>query len=72
MGVFCMKTILVLDDEESIQTLLNDILTDEGYRVILSDDGEEVMEILKKEVSLMAAFRKVGVIAFNYYRYDDA
>ena len=44
-----MKTILVLDDEESIQTLLNDILTDEGYRVILSDDGEEVMEILKKE-----------------------
>lgn len=44
-----MKTILVLDDEESIQTLLNDILTDEGYKVILSDDGEQVMEILKKE-----------------------
>ncbi|MBQ2294944.1 MAG: response regulator, partial [Spirochaetales bacterium] len=44
-----MKTILVLDDEESIRTLLNDILTDEGYRVILSDDGKEVMEILKKE-----------------------
>ncbi|MEE1291049.1 MAG: response regulator [Spirochaetota bacterium] len=44
-----MKTILVLDDEESIRTLLNDILTDEGYKVILSDDGEEVMDILKKE-----------------------
>ena len=44
-----MKTILVLDDEESIRTLLNDILTDEGYKVILSDDGEEVMNILKKE-----------------------
>jgi DNA-binding response OmpR family regulator len=44
-----MKTILVLDDEESIRTLLNDILTDEGYRVILSDDGKEVMEILEKE-----------------------
>lgn len=49
MGYLNMKTILVLDDEESIQTLLNDILTDEGYRVIHSDDGEEVMEILKKE-----------------------
>ena len=44
-----MKSILVLDDEESIRTLLNDILTDEGYKVILSDDGEEVMDILKKE-----------------------
>ena len=44
-----MKTILVLDDDESIRTLLNDILTDEGYKVILSDDGEEVMDILKKE-----------------------
>jgi DNA-binding response OmpR family regulator len=44
-----MKTILVLDDEESIRTLSNDILTDEGYKVILSDDGEEVMDILKKE-----------------------
>ena len=44
-----MKTILVLDDEESIRTLLNDILTDEGYKVILSDDGKEVMDILKKK-----------------------
>lgn len=44
-----MKTILVVDDEENIQTLLEDILKSEGYKVILSDGGEEAMDILRKD-----------------------
>lgn len=43
-----MKTILVVDDEENIKTLLEDILSTEGYKVLLSDGGEEAIEILEK------------------------
>ncbi|HOJ64338.1 MAG TPA: response regulator [Spirochaetota bacterium] len=44
-----MKNILVIDDEENIQNLLYDILTSEGYKAILSDGGEEAIEIIKKQ-----------------------
>ena len=36
-----MKSILVIDDEENIQSLLEDILKPEGYRVIISDGGKK-------------------------------
>ena len=44
-----MKTIMVVDDEVNIQTLLEDILSTEGYKVVLSDGGEEALDILRKE-----------------------
>ncbi|HBD94194.1 MAG: hypothetical protein A2015_14150 [Spirochaetes bacterium GWF1_31_7] len=44
-----MKSILVIDDEENIQTLLDDILKSEGYRVVISDGGAAAMDILRKE-----------------------
>lgn len=44
-----MKTILVIDDEKNIQVLLEDILGVEGYKVIVSEGGEEVMNILRNE-----------------------
>ncbi|HPO49302.1 MAG TPA: response regulator [Spirochaetota bacterium] len=44
-----MKTILVIDDEINIQALLEDILTTEGYKVILTDGGEDALSIIRKE-----------------------
>ena len=44
-----MKNILVVDDEVGIQTLLEDVLTTEGYKVFLSDGGEEFINIIKGE-----------------------
>ena len=44
-----MKNILVIDDEVNIQNLLYDILTSEGYKVIISDGGEEAINIIRKE-----------------------
>ena len=38
--------ILVVDDEKSIQTLLDDVLTDGGYSVRSATSGEEAMSIL--------------------------
>ena len=44
-----MKRILVVDDEMNIQNLLDDILSSEGYEVVLSDGGEEAINIIRKQ-----------------------
>jgi two-component system response regulator (stage 0 sporulation protein F) len=44
-----VKTILVVDDEESIRFLYREELEDEGYRVITASDGEEALRKLRKE-----------------------
>src|SRR3972149_4769592 len=38
------KTILVIDDEESIRQALEGILTDEGFEVILADGGVSALQ----------------------------
>lgn len=42
-------TILVVDDELLIRDLLYEFFTDEGYRVILAEDGERALELLTGE-----------------------
>jgi len=44
-----MNKILVVDDQESIQQLMKDILTEAGYIVKCTSSGEEALEMLKKE-----------------------
>lgn len=43
------RTVLVVDDEDVIRETVREILTDEGYRVIVSLDGSEVMDLVSKE-----------------------
>src|SRR5450830_241988 len=43
------KTILIVDDEESICQTLGGILTDEGYGVVTAGSGEEALRILEEE-----------------------
>jgi two-component system, cell cycle sensor histidine kinase and response regulator CckA len=42
------KTILVVDDEAIARRFLERALTQEGYQVLLANDGEEALELLKK------------------------
>lgn len=44
-----MKTILIVDDEESIRQTLAGILQDEKFRVLSARNGEECLSILKEE-----------------------
>ena len=44
-----MNTILVIDDEPGIRTVLRDILMDEKYTVLLAADGNEGLYLLEKE-----------------------
>ncbi len=43
-------TILVVDDEESIRNALQGILEDEGYGVILANDGVDALALLQREL----------------------
>ena len=44
-----MKTILVVEDEENLQILYSQELTDSGYNVITVGSGEKALSILDKE-----------------------
>lgn len=43
----CKITILVIDDEASIRRSLTGVFQDEGYEVLLAEDGERALEILR-------------------------
>jgi DNA-binding response OmpR family regulator len=43
------KKVLVVDDEKNIRILLNEELTDEGYDVIMAENGTEALEKIKNE-----------------------
>ena len=42
-------TVLVAEDSESNRSLLNDMLRDQGYKVVCVEDGEEALRILRSE-----------------------
>jgi len=44
-----MKTILVVDDEQSIRESLDGILQDEGFRTLCSETGEDALSLLAEE-----------------------
>jgi len=44
-----MKTILVVDDKSSVRTLLQDYLTEEGFRVITAENGQNALYAARQE-----------------------
>ncbi|MEK6655324.1 MAG: response regulator, partial [Thermodesulfobacteriota bacterium] len=44
------KTILIVDDEESICQTLEGILTDEGYETVATGSGEEALRVVEEEL----------------------
>ena len=45
-----MKSILFVDDDEAYRELCRRIFEDEGYRVMLAEDGAEAISVVKTEV----------------------
>jgi two-component system nitrogen regulation response regulator NtrX len=43
-----LSTILVVDDEQGIREVLQDVLADEGHRVITVEDGFRALEVLQE------------------------
>jgi DNA-binding NtrC family response regulator len=46
------KTILLVDDEESIRNLYQNELEERGYRVLTAGDGQKALDVLLKESDL--------------------
>jgi DNA-binding response OmpR family regulator len=44
-----MATILVVDDEEPIRTLLADIFVERGHRSLLARNGQDALDIIAQE-----------------------
>ena len=42
-------TILVVDDQSSVRTLLKDYLSSQGYRVVTANDGQEALFVARHE-----------------------
>jgi two-component system response regulator (stage 0 sporulation protein F) len=47
-----MKTILVVDDDDAIRTLLQDELLDEGYQVLTASNARDALKIVQQDPSL--------------------
>ncbi len=43
------KTILVVDDEPNVRQYLTTVLEDAGFRVVSAGDGEEALEVVKRQ-----------------------
>src|SRR6266550_4379368 len=43
------KTILVVDDEDGVRESVREVLSDEGYRVLDTSDGAQVLKIIRDE-----------------------
>jgi len=43
------ETILVVDDQSSVRTLLKDYLVSQGYRVVTANDGQEALFVARHE-----------------------
>ena len=44
-----MKTVLVVDDKKSLRVLVQEYLTQEGFRVVLAADGREALFVARQE-----------------------
>jgi len=44
------KTILIVDDEESIRQSLGGVLVDDGYEVVTAGSGEEALKVVEEEM----------------------
>ncbi len=44
-----MKTILVVDDDEAIRTLLQEELVEEGYNVVIATNARDALKMVEEE-----------------------
>jgi len=43
------RTILVVDDKSSVRLMLRDVLTEEGFRVVTAEDGQQALYAARQE-----------------------
>ena len=63
-------TVLVVDDDRSIRTILALHLSDEGYRVLTAGDGWEALEVVEREhpAAILLDMRMPGMDGWEFSR----
>ena len=62
MDSFRQKTVLVVEDEQSLQDIIHDALKDGGFEVIAAASGEEALGLLKdSEVKISALLTDINL-----------
>jgi len=56
--------ILIVDDDEDIRNLFSKIFSDSGYEVVVTEDAEEAIEVLKKN-TIQVMFLDLGLPRMN-------
>ncbi|MBS1257760.1 MAG: Regulatory protein AtoC [Candidatus Scalindua arabica] len=60
MNSIATQTVLIVDDQESIRLALSRMLSKEGYEVLLADEGEKALDVLReKKVNVMLSDLKM-------------
>ncbi len=60
MNNIAKQTVLIVDDQESIRLALSRMLSKEGYEVLLADEGEKALDVLReKKVNVMLSDLKM-------------
>lgn len=60
MNNIAKQTVLIVDDQESIRVALSRMLSKEGYEVLLADEGEKALDVLReKKVNVMLSDLKM-------------
>jgi CheY-like chemotaxis protein len=58
-------TVLLVDDEDGVRTLITEILRDAGYAVIEASDGIEGLEVLQSGVQIDVVITDIGMPRMN-------
>ena len=55
------RTVLVVDDEEVIRALIQDVLSEYGYRTILAEDGQQALQHLQSSTRIDLLVTDIGL-----------
>lgn len=58
-----MKRVLVVDDDESVRRLVNQVLLQAGYEVVLAVDGREALELLDEKFDVLLCDKSLPFVA---------
>ncbi len=50
------ETILVVDDQPRVRTLLKDYLTSQGYRVVTANDGQDALFVARLSIQILCCW----------------
>jgi CheY-like chemotaxis protein len=65
-------TVMIVDDDDAIREALEDVLSDEGYRVLGMSDGQQALDCLNAEVRPDAILLDLWMPVMDGWKFLDA